>query len=58
MSKGRKKMILEYVVKDRSYESINQLIKIEFNISSRLLVKLIKNKKILLNKKGSGAIAD
>ena len=43
-------MILEYVVKDKSYESINQLIKLEFNISSRLLVKLIKNKKILLNK--------
>ena len=44
-------MKLEYVVKDNAYESINQLLKIEFQISSRLLSKLIKNNKVFLNGK-------
>ena len=43
-------MKLEYVVNDTdNYKNINQILKNEFNISSRLLTKLIKNKKILLN---------
>ena len=43
-------MELEYFVKDtNNYKDINQVLKNEFNISARLLSKLIKNKKILLN---------
>ena len=42
-------MELEFIVKDNKYKNINQILKKEFNISSRLLVKLINNKKVLLN---------
>ena len=44
-------MVLEFIVKNDTYESINQVLKLDFNISARLLTKLIKNKKILLNGK-------
>lgn len=47
-------MILKYLVRDNKYESVNQLVKMEFDLSVRLLAKLIKNKKIMLN----GAICD
>ena len=42
-------MILKYIVKNNNYDSINQLLKVEYKISSRLLSKLIKDKQILLN---------
>ncbi len=42
-------MILEYIVKDNKYQNINQILKQEFNISARLLHKLISQKHILLN---------
>ena len=43
-------MFLKYVVKENdNYNTINEILKNEFNISSRLLAKLIKNKKIMLN---------
>lgn len=42
-------MILEYIVKDNKYQNINQILKQEFNISARLLHKLITQKHILLN---------
>ncbi|MBR3249088.1 MAG: RluA family pseudouridine synthase [Clostridia bacterium] len=42
-------MVLKYIVKNNNYKSFNQLLKTELNISSRLLVKLIKNNKIMLN---------
>lgn len=42
-------MKLIYIVKDKTYKNINQILNNEFNISTRLLSKLIKNKKILLN---------
>ena len=42
-------MVLKYIAKSNNYRSINQLLKTELNISSRLLVKLIKNNKIMLN---------
>lgn len=43
-------MELKYIVKDDNiYENINQVLKNEFNISSRLLSKLIKKQKILVN---------
>lgn len=43
-------MILEYVVKDLSlYKTVRQVLKIEFNMSNRLITKLKKNKCILLN---------
>ena len=44
-------MELKYEVKDNTYSSINQLLKIEFQISSRLLVRLINNNKVFLNGK-------
>ena len=43
-------MILEYVVKNLSlYKTVRQVLKIEFNMSNRLITKLKKNKCILLN---------
>ena len=42
-------MFLEYTVKDERYQSINQILKQEFNISTRLLHKLITSKHVLLN---------
>lgn len=42
-------MELKYIVNDNNYQNINQILKNEFQISSRLLTKLIKNKKIFLN---------
>lgn len=42
-------MNLNFTVLDNNYKSINQLLKEQFDISSRLMVKLINNKKILLN---------
>ena len=42
-------MELEYKVTNNKYKTINQILKNEFNISTRLLSKLIRNKKILLN---------
>lgn len=42
-------MNLFFKVGNNKYESINQLLKAEFQISSRLLNNLIKNKKVLLN---------
>ena len=42
-------MILEYIVKDNKYQNINQILKQEFNISARLMHKLIIEKHILLN---------
>jgi len=42
-------MELKYIVKDNKYENINQILKNEFKISTRLLSKLIKNKRILKN---------
>ena len=41
-------MKLEYIVKNNEL-SINQILQSELNVSSRLLYKLIKNNKILLN---------
>lgn len=42
-------MLLEYVVKDDKYKDINQILKQEFNISSRLFHKLIVSKHVMLN---------
>lgn len=42
-------MILKYIVKDNKYMNINQILKQEFNISARLLHKLIDAKHVLLN---------
>ena len=42
-------MILKYIVKDNKYININQILKQEFNISARLLHKLIVAKHVLLN---------
>ena len=43
-------MELRYIVKDNSqYKNINQILEKEFDFSTRLLAKLIKNKQILLN---------
>ena len=47
-------MELKYIVKNENYTNINQILKNEFNISTRLLNKLIQNKRIYLN----GQIAD
>lgn len=43
-------MILKHTVKENG-KTINQIIKQEFNLSTRLMNKLIKNKKIFLNNK-------
>lgn len=42
-------MILKYIVKDNKYQNINQILKQEFNISARLMHKLIVEKHVLLN---------
>jgi 23S rRNA pseudouridine1911/1915/1917 synthase len=42
-------MILEYIVKDEKYQNINQILKQEFQISARLMHKLIVEKHVLLN---------
>ena len=42
-------MLLKYVVNDYKYKDINQILKQEFNISSRLLRKLINSNHIMLN---------
>ena len=42
-------MILEYIVKDEKYKNINQILKQEFQISARLMHKLIIEKHVLLN---------
>ena len=42
-------MILEYIVKDDKYQNINQILKQEFQISARLMHKLIVEKHVLLN---------
>ena len=48
-------MNLEYIVKkDDNYTNINQILKNEFNISSRLFSKLVNLKKISIN----GVITD
>ena len=47
-------MILEYIVENKKYQNINQILKQEFNISSRLLHKLITYKHVFLN----GVVAD
>lgn len=42
-------MNLEYIIKDNKYTTIKNILKEEFNISDRLILKLKTNKKILLN---------
>ena len=42
-------MILEYIVKDNKYENINQILKQEFHISTRLQKKLIKQSHVFQN---------
>lgn len=42
-------MFLKYIVKGDKYQNINQILKQEFHISSRLLHKLITHKHIFLN---------
>ena len=42
-------MVLEYIVKDNKYQNINQILKQEFNISARLLHKLIVENHVFLN---------
>lgn len=47
-------MILEYIVKNGKYQNINQILKQEFQISARLMHKLIVEKHVFLN----GCIVD
>lgn len=42
-------MKLTYTIKDDKYESITQILKQEFSMSSRLILKLKKNEKLFLN---------
>lgn len=42
-------MILKYIITDNNHNNINQILKEKFNISNRLLVKLINSKMIFLN---------
>jgi len=42
-------MFLSYIVKDNKYANIKQILKEEFNMSDRLILKLKTNKKITLN---------
>lgn len=44
-------MKLTYIKKDNKYKTIRQVLKKEFNISNRLLIKLKKENKIFLNGK-------
>lgn len=42
-------MELEYIVKDNKYFNIKQILKEEFNMSNRLILKLKSHKRIILN---------
>ncbi len=42
-------MNLEYTVVDNKYQTVKNILKNEFNMSDRLILKLKTNKKILLN---------
>lgn len=42
-------MKLEYIVKDNRYFNIKQVLKEEFNMSSRLILKLKNHQRIILN---------
>ena len=42
-------MVLKYIVTNENYQNINQILKQEFNISARLLHKLITSQHIFLN---------
>ena len=42
-------MELKYLVENKTYQNINQILSLEFKISTRLKNKLIRNKKITLN---------
>ena len=42
-------MNLEYIVKDEKYFNVKEVLKVHFEISDRLLIKLKKNKQIFLN---------
>ena len=42
-------MILKYIVTDKKYQNINQILKQEFNVSARLQHKLIEQKHVFLN---------
>ena len=42
-------MYLEYKVIDNKYTNINQILKQEFQLSARLMHKVISNKLVLLN---------
>lgn len=44
-------MILKFIVKEDKYSSINQILKTEFNLSNRLMTKLINNRMVILNEK-------
>lgn len=44
-------MKLTYIINDNKYESITHILKEEFSMSSRLILKLKKNEKITLNNK-------
>lgn len=44
-------MVLQYIVKDNVYSNINQILKQEFHISTRLLQKLINFQHVCLNNK-------
>ncbi len=44
-------MKLTYIINDNKYESITHVLKEEFSMSGRLILKLKKNKKITLNSK-------
>ena len=42
-------MILTYTIKDNKYQTVKEVLKAYFNISDRLLLKLKKNNKVLMN---------
>ncbi|MGN1297613.1 MAG: RluA family pseudouridine synthase [Clostridia bacterium] len=44
-------MELKYIVKKNDYKNINEILTLEFKCSTRLITKLIKNKKIYKNNK-------
>lgn len=44
-------MKLSYIINNNKYESITHILKEEFSMSSRLILKLKKNEKIYLNNK-------
>lgn len=47
----KNEMILKYIVTNNNYNNINQILKEKFNVSNRLLVKLINSNMIFLNDK-------